>query len=199
MARGTLTTLLTLDPQTTLQWEAVVPMATNVFLLLEVCQMAFAAAAAALIIMASGLWIVGGGIGPGDLLMAFQAAAVIFVVIVASFMVVTLVLFRNRYFATFSFTREGVNHEGVRGYDESGSLFTWAMRPYPVTGLASGKRIRSKDLPWENVDTFVNFPSMRTIQLKRGRWHLVRLYTPDSDVHDRVVAYLTSRLRETGA
>lgn len=199
MSRRTLAEILTPDPAATLRWQAVVPMATNVFLLLEICQMAFAASAAAIMIMACGLWIVGDGLRPGDIALTLQATAAFFVVIVAAFLAVTLLFFRNRYFATFSFSGEGVTHEGIRGHDESGRLFTWAVRPFPVVGLVSGKRIRSKDLLWENVDGFVNFPSMRSIQLKRGRWHLVRLYTPDSETHGAVVAYLASRLRETGA
>lgn len=196
MTRKKLTEVLTSCPERTLHWEATVPIATNPFLLLEVCQMAFAAAAAGLMIMAVGAWLVGGGITPEDMLVMLQASAVFFIVIVAAFIIFALVFFRNRYYALFSLTDEGIRHEGIRGRDEGGLPFSWGIRPGPVKGLLLGKRTRAKDLPWDRVDRFVNFASMRSIQLKRGRWHLLRLYTPDAATHELAVAYLSRILRE---
>lgn len=194
-----LTEILTPDPKLTLQWEAVVPIATNPFIMAEICQMAFAAAAAGLIIMAAGVWIVGGGLRPGDLAIMLQASGFFFLVIVAAFLVIALFFFRNRYHALYSFTPKGIRHEGTRGKAEMGAPFTWGIRPSPVRGHVSGKSARAKDLAWDKVDGFTNFASMRSIQLKRGRWHLLRLYTPDAETHGRVVAHLAERLRETGA
>lgn len=199
MSRKKLADILTPDPAFALQWEAVVPIATNPFIMAEVCQMAFAASAAGLIIMATGIWIVGGGLAPGDLSVMLQASAVFFIVIVAAFLVIALVFFRNRYYALYSFTPQGIHHEGTRGRAEIGTPFTWSLRPESVQGYVFGKSTRAKDLPWDKIDRFIDFPSMRSIQLKRGRWHLLRLYTPDSETHERVVAYLAERLRETGA
>jgi hypothetical protein len=160
--------------------------------------MAFAAAAAGLVIMATGAWIVGGGLMPGDLGIMLQASAVFFLVIVTAFLVIALVCFRNRYYALYSFTPQGVHHEGTRGRAENGTSFTWSFRPLPVQGFVFGKSTRVKDLPWDKVDRFVDFPSVRSIQLKRGRWHLLRLYTPDSETHARVVACLSKHLKKAG-
>lgn len=199
MSGKRLTEILTPDPAFALQWEAIVPIATNPFIVAEICQMAFAAAAAGLVIMATGAWIVGGGLMPGDLTVMLQASAVFFIVIVAAFLVIALVFFRNRYYALYSFTPQGIHHEGTRGRAETGTPFTWGTRPEPVQGFVFGKSTRAKDLPWDKVDRFIDFPSMRSIQLKRGRWHLLRLYTPDSETHERVAAYLNDRLHEAGA
>ncbi len=199
MTRGKLTEILTPDERQTLQWQAVVPVATNPFILLELVQMSFAASCAGLVIMGSGLWLVGGGLQPGDIVMLLQASVAFFVIIVAAFLCVTLVFFRNRYYASYSCSRDGIRYEGVRGRDESGSLFTWAVRPFAVRGVPKGSAPRARELPWDKIDRFVSFASMRSVQLKRGRWHLLRLYTPDAETHERLVAFLAARLQEVKA
>lgn len=199
MERGKLTEILSQKTGTTCQWEAVVPIATNPFILVELFQMAFVGASVGLVIMGSGLWLVGGGITPGDIILLLGASGLFLVAIVAVFIAVSLLFFRNRYYALFNLTSTGVYHRVTRGHDESGVQFALAARPFAVRGGVSGKATKEKELPWEKVDHFADFPDMRTIQLKRGRWHMMRLYTPDIGTHNEVVAFLAKKIREEKA
>lgn len=184
------------DGKNSLQWEAAVPVATNPFTLVELFQTSFIGAGVALAIMATGVWVMGGGLHPGDVSLMLGGAAVFFVVVSCVFLLLGLTLFRNRYFALYHLTPGGIYHRTARGRDESGSPFLFGMRPLPVIGAVTGKKVREKDLPWEKVDRFVDFESMRSVQLKRGRWNMLRLYTPDPATHARVVAYLAARLEQ---
>lgn len=197
--QGKLAKILSQEPGTTRGWEAAVPIATNPFMLVELFQMCFTGAGVGLVIMASGLWIVGGGLQPGDLSLILGAAAVFLVAVAAVFIAVSLLFFGNRYYAVYNLTQTGVYHRVTRGHDESGQKFALAAKPYPVIGFVSGKTTKEKELPWEKVDHFVNFPDMRSILLKRGRWHMMRLYTPDTETHNQVAAFLSGKLREEKA
>lgn len=187
------------DRKQSIGWAAVVPIATNPFMLIELFQVSLVGAGVALLIMGSGLWIIGGGLHPGDVSLMAGGAAVLFVVVSFVFLVVGLLFFRNRYFALYHLTPGGIYHQATRGHDESGSPFLLSLRPVPVDGMVMGKKTREKDLPWDRVDHFIDFASMRSVQLKRGRWHLLRLYTPDAETHECVVAYLATRLRQVRA
>lgn len=199
MSRGSLADILTVDPKGSLKWEAVVPICTNPFTLVELTQMGLVSAGVGLIVMASGVWVVGGGLQPGDLGLMVLAAAMLLVIVIGVFLVVGLLFFGNRYFALYHLTPSGIYHQGTRGHDASGSSWYFGVRARPVTGFVTGIKTRTKELPWEKVDRFIDFPSMRSIQLKRGRWHMLRLYTPDEKTHTLVAAYLAERLRQARA
>ena len=199
MSQSRLAKILAPDAGSSFQWEAVVPIVTNPFIIMELCQMAFMAAAIGLVTMASGIWLVGGGLQPGDISFIFKAAGVFFLTLVIVFSTVSILFFGNRYFALYHCTPSGIYHQSTRGMDESGKRFTLALRPFPVEGMATGKTVRAKDLPWDKVDHFIDFASMRSVQLKRGRWHLLRVYSPDEETHERLVAFLAGRLRQKSA
>lgn len=199
MAHGKLTAILAHNPGTTCGWEVVVPIATNPFILMELFQMCFVGAGVGLVIMASGLWIVGGGLQPGDLFLLLGAAGMFLGAVASTFLAVSLLFFGNRYYAVYNLTKTGVYYRVTRGHDESGQTFAFAVKPYPMMGYVSGKTTREKELLWEKVDHFVDFPNMRSIQIKRGRWHMMRLYTPDAKTHNEVAAFLSAKLREEKA
>ena len=196
MAWSKLADILTVDPKGSLKWQSLVPICTNPFTLVELTQMGLVSACVGLVIMASGMWIVGGGLHPGDLTLILAAAGVFLAAVVGVFWLVGLLFFGNRYFALYHLTPSGIYHQGTRGHDRSGRDWYFGIRPQPVDGFVTGKKSQEKELPWEKVDHFIDFASMRSVQLKRGRWHMLRLYTPDEKTHSLVVAYLSERLRQ---
>ncbi|CAK7051828.1 MAG: hypothetical protein DELT_01077 [Desulfovibrio sp.] len=197
--RGKLSELLAPEPGTSYGWETAVPIATNPFTLMELLQMCLTGAGVGLAIMASGLWIVGGGLQPGDVSLLFAAAGVFLVAVAAAFIAVSLLFFGNRYYAEYNLTKTGVYCRLTRGRDQSGQKFAFAVKPFPVEGYISGKTTKEKELPWDKTDHFVNFPEMRSVQLKRGWWHMMRLYSPDAETHNEVVTFLSGKLREKKA
>ncbi len=196
MSRSRLADIVAQPPEESLQWQAVVPIGTNPFIVMELFQMALIGALVGLVIMASGLWLIGGGLQPGDVALMLGAAGVFLAAVMGAFLAVGFFCFGNRYYALYHCTPNGIFFQGKRGKDESGERFCPRMRPYPVVGLVMGKKSHEKDLPWEKIDRFIDFPDMRSVQLKRGRWHMMRLYTPDDATHARITAYLTARLRK---
>ena len=182
-----------------LRWEVRVPICTNPFMMVELVQLSFVGAALVLVTLASGLWFFGGGIAPGDIRAMVDTALVSLAALVAGFAAVSFLFYGNSYLAVFHLTPKGVYHQGIRGHDGSKGLFYWSCKPGPVKGALHIRSSREKDLPWEKVDGFTDFPGMRSVQLKRGRWHMLRLYTPDDATHAKVVAYLHKRLRSGSA
>ncbi len=199
MSEHRLVQLLDPEPEGSLQWRAGVPIATNPFILLELLQAGCVGGAVVLAVMASGLWLMGGGLQPGDVSTVLLTSLACVAAFALAFVVVAFVFFGNRYYAEYHCSYSGVYQQVTRGRDESGRRVPFASRPFPVAGAIKGGRSQDKDLPWEKVDHFVNFASMRSIQLKRGRWHMLRLYTPDAQTHARLAAYLAKILPERGA
>jgi hypothetical protein len=179
----------------TLRWEAVVPIGTNPFMLLELFQFALMGAGVSAVSLGFGVWAGEGGITMGDVVGALQISGMILAGVIAGFIVMAVVFFGNRYFAVYRIEEDGVYYESSRGSDGSGAWFTLRARPYPVTGDIKADRTCSRHLPWEKADRFQEIASMRVIMLRRGRRHLLRLYMPDAATHERVTAVLPQRLR----
>ena len=179
----------------TLRWEAVVPIATNPFMLLELFQFALVGAGVAVVLLCTGVWFTEGGLALADVEQALAVGGMLLAAAMVGFVLMSLLFFGNRYYAVYRIDAGGIYHEGRRGRDESGGLISLRCKPYPVTGaVASSGGVRSRHLSWEKVDHFQDIPSMRVVILRRGRWHLLRLYTPDAETHARVTACLSARL-----
>lgn len=178
------------------RWQAVVPIGTNPFLLLELFQFAFMGAAAMLLALCAGVWFTEGYITVADIVDSAAMAGLVLLAVIAGFIGISLLFFGNRYYAAYHLDPSGIYHEGTRGSDERKALFCLRLRPFPVVGAISAARTRSRHLPWNKVDRFQDIASMRVILLRRGHWHMLRLYTPDTETHDKVVQYLAERLRQ---
>lgn len=179
-----------------IRWRVTVPLGTNPFLLFELAQFALVGACIVLITLCVGIWITEDGIYESEIFSMLRIAAMVFLAIVAGFIAIAVLFFGNRYYATFHIDGGGIYHEGSRGSDERAEGVCLRMKPYPVLGAVTASRTRSRHLVWEKTDSFQDFSSMRVILLKRGRWNMVRLYTPDAATHERVMDVLAMRLKK---
>lgn len=68
------------------------------------------------------------------------------------------------------------------------------MRPYPVEGEIKATRSRNRHLVWEKIDRFQDIPGMRVVLLRRGIWHMLKLYSPDEATHAALVCYVRDRI-----
>jgi hypothetical protein len=196
MTRKTLQHVLAPLPENTegLRWQATVPLVTNPLLLLELFQFAFVGAAVVLVTLCVGVWITEGGLTLDDIVTSVKTASVVLLAIMAGFAGISALFFGNRYFAVYHMDSGGIYHEGSRGRDERRGIFL-GLRPAPVIGAVDVVRTRSQHLPWDKVDRFQDISSMRVVILRRGFWHLLRLYMPDEVTHQRVVQLLEQRLK----
>ena len=179
-----------------LRWQAVVPIGTNPFLLLELFQFAFVGATIVLLTLCVGVWFTEGGISAEDITNALSVAGMALLAVIAGFIGISVLFFGNKYYATYHMDSNGIYHEGARGNDECTAWFCLRLRPFPVIGAVKSDRTRSRHLTWAKVDRFQNIASMRVILLRRGRWHMLRLYSPDAETHGKVAEYLAERLRQ---
>lgn len=178
----------------TLRWRAVVPMATNPFILMELLQFAFVGACVVFIVLATGFWLTDEGLGNAEIMHSLGAAAYVLGAVVVGFVLVCVVFFGNRYFAVYNLDRQGIYHEGSRGSDERHEFIGFRARPYPVSGAVKADRTRSRTLMWEKVTAYQSMPGMRVIVLRRGSWHMMRLYMPDAETHAEVVRFLDATI-----
>lgn len=179
-----------------LRWRATVPLATNPFLLLELMQFAFVAASVVLTVICIGVWLTDSALTPGDAISSLWMSCLVFLGVLAAFAVISIFFFGNRYYAVYQTDASGLYYEGSKGRDERSGLFVYP-RAMPVLGDVRAKRTSGRHLPWEKIDRFQDFPSMRVIVLKRKFWHLMRLYTPDTETHAQVTFYLRQRLKKS--
>lgn len=194
MARKQLREVLAPAPEgeRSLRWRAAVPLVTNPLLMVEAAQFAFVGAAVVLVTLCVGVRVTDGVLTPDDVATSLKVSGLVFFAILAALAFVSVVFFGNRYFAVYSTDLSGIYHEGSRGRDERPGLFThW--RAMPVVGEVRVARTHGRFMPWEKADRFQDMASMRVIILKRGFWHILRLYTPDAETHERVARHLLER------
>ncbi|MDR0239128.1 MAG: hypothetical protein LBI88_02715 [Deltaproteobacteria bacterium] len=197
MAQKTLRDVLGPRPEDTsvLRWQTAVPMGTNPFLLIELFQFAFVGAAVVLLTLCVGVWFTEGSISTTDITVSLGVAGMVLLAVMAGFIGISLLFFDNKYYAIYHMDSDGIYHEGTRGNDERKEVFCLRLRPFPVVGAVRADRTRSRHLTWDKIDRFQDIASMRGILLRRGRGHMLRLYTPDAETHGEVVRYLAERLR----
>ena len=198
MVQKTLRDLFAPKPEDTgnLRWQAAVPIGTNPFLLLELSQFAVVGAAIAMLTLCVGIWFTEGRITGTDISNSLSIAGMVLLAVMAGFLCISVLFFGNKYYATYDMDLNGIYHEGTRGHDERKELFCLRLCPFPVVGAVCASRVRSRYMTWDKVDRFQEIGSMRVILLQRGRWHMLRLYMPDAEIHGKVVRYLAERLRQ---
>ena len=198
MTQKTLRAVLSPPPENTnsLRWRAAVPIGTNPFLLLELFQFAFVAGAIVLITLCLGVYFTEGGIAVEDIATSLHVAGFVLLGVMIGFIGISVLFLNNRYYAMYHMDHSGIYHEGTRGTDESNELFCLRFRPFPVIGTVRTNSTRSRNLTWDKVDRFQDISSMRVFLLRRNFWHLLRLYTPDAETHDKVARYLAEHLRQ---
>ncbi len=184
-----------LDEDGSLRWRAAVPLVTNPLLAVEAFQFAFVGAAVVLVTLCVGVWVTDGVLMPEGVAASLAVSGLVLLAILGGLAFVSIVFFGNRYFAVYRADSSGIYHEGSRGRDKRESAFIhW--RAMPVVGAVEAARTHGRFMPWEKADRFHDLSAMRAIILKRGFWHILRLYTPDADTHERVTSYLEGRLKK---
>lgn len=198
MARKTLSDILgqRQNDSGTFRWQAVVPIGTNIFMLVELFQFAFVGAAIILLSLCSGVWFTEGSVTMAEIRAAFSVSGMALAAVMVGFIAMALLFFGNRYYAVYRIDASGVYYEGSRGRDERKGWLCLRAKAFPVVGAVRARRTRSRHLLWEKMDSFQDIASMRVIILRRGRWQLLRLYTPDAATHVRVVEVLSKKLRK---
>ncbi len=179
----------------TLRWQVAVPICTNLFLLLELFQFALMSAALVLLVLCTGVWFTEQSIAIEDIASSVRIAGMVLLAVMAGFVGIAMLFFGNRYYATYHLDAGGIYYENTRGSDTRGGFPRLRFRPFPVVGPIRANHVKSRVLSWEKIDRFQDIASMRAIILRRGYWHMLRLYTPDSATHGEVVKYLTERLQ----
>ena len=178
-----------------LRWQAAVPLATNPILLLEVIQLALIGAAVVLAVLCVGVRLMSEALTLEDVLTSLWMACLVFLAVLAGFVAVATFFFGNKYFAVYHADSSGIYYEGSRGQDGRSGFFFY-MRTMPVISVVKIAGTSGRYLPWEKADRFQDIPSMRVIVIRRGFWHLLRLYTPDAITHKQVTHYLEQRLKK---
>ena len=178
------------------RWRATVPIGTNPFILLELFQFSFVGAAVVVLTLCSGVWFSEGGINLHDIKTSLYMGGLVLCGVMAGFVALAFLFFRNRYFVSCQMDSAGIYHETTRGSDARKSLFCLGVRPFPLLEPVTASRTRSRFLPWHKVDRFQEIASMRVIILYRGRWHMMRLYLPDQASYEQVVSLLHTVIKK---
>lgn len=177
-----------------LRWSAAVPLVTNPFLLADVFWFALLGGSLVFAILLSGVWFTEGALSPDDIQVSLQFACLTFGGCIAAYILLSLFFFKNRYFAVYELSDKGIYHEGSRGSDDRPSALFLHMRPCPVAGHVRAARTKGKNVSWSQANCFQDMQTMRVIHIKRGPWHVLRLYTPDKATHELAVKYVSNHL-----
>ena len=179
-----------------LRWRATVPIGTNPFILLELFQLAFVGASVVVLTLCSGVWFTEGGITLQDIQTSLYVGCMVLGGVMAGFVALAFLFFKNRYFVSCQMDSTGIYHETTRGSDARKGLFCLKTSPFPILEPVTASRTRSRFLPWHKVNRFQEIASMRVIILYRGRWHMMRLYLPDNACYEQVASFLHAMVKK---
>lgn len=179
------------DDTLSVRWEVDVPIITNPFVLVDIAR--FEIATFAIIFVAVSLpQIVYEGFTNIDQIAAiFRLCLLGVLIFAASFLVIGLAFLKNRYRATFVLNDMHIYYEAAKVGRGVGLLL--AVRPCEASAPQLPRSMK-REIPWNKVDQFHGFPSMRTILLKRGSWEITKLYAPDEATYAEALAYISGRM-----
>ena len=189
-----LETLLRDDDGDSLRWSADVPVVTNPFILVDFLRFLIATGMIIFVVAAIPQWAYTRDLSPPRLAAILRLCALGCAVFAACLFAAGFVLLRNRFRATFVLNPWHIYYETARGGRGLRLFLGW--KPAPTEGRFDGERAFAREIPWSKTDSFVGFPSVRTILLKRGIWEILKLYTPDEATYEKATEYLRGRLRE---
>lgn len=174
------------------RWRVEVPVVTNPFILSDFLRFSLIMAAVIFAMTIVPEWLYTGRITETQLLAILRLCGLGFSVYCGCLFAVGFLLLRNRFQATFVLSPSGIYYETAR-CKGAPSL---KLRPAPADEKSRPRRAFSRDIPWRKADSFVGFPSMRTILLKRGLWEILKIYAPDDEAYAKAQTFLCSRLRQ---
>lgn len=182
-----------------IRWSAEVPIVTNPFILVDFFRFLIVTAAIIFAMAAIPQWAYTDDLSPPRLGAILNLCLLGCVVFSACLFVAGFAFLRNCFRATFVLNPRHIYYETVRGGGPRGLSkirFFFGWRPEPVRENFEAGRSFAREIPWKKTDSFVSFPSVRTILLKRGIWEILKLYMPDDETHKKVEAYLSKRLKQ---
>lgn len=173
------------------RWETDVPIITNPFVLVDMAR--FETATFAIIFIAASLphAVYEGFTSISQIAAILRLCLLGVLIFAASFLIIGLAFLKNRYRATFVLNDMHIYYEAARAGGDVGLLL--AVRPRKASGPRPPRSV-GREIPWNRVDRFQTFPSMRTILLKRGLWEITKLYAPDEATYAEALAYISERV-----
>ena len=178
-----------------ISWEYGIPLATNPFMLWDFT--------AVTVISVLGFYLLLGIMGlvvNGEMVLPpFQAALIFIGILLGLFLLVSLLLFGNRFSATFTVDEQGVGYRvGSRGRWLTGAALAVGMlsrRPGLVGAALLAQARETGRYNWEDIRRTTVHRRLRVVSLDDG-WHTVlRLYCPP-DIFDEVVARVQAHVAE---
>lgn len=183
------------DDSVSVRWHVGVPIMTNPFILVDFARFILITVLIIFVMVLIPQWFYTRSIGTREVAALLKLCALGAALFTACFAAIGIFFLRNRYYALYVLNDRHIYYENIKGSDESG-FFSLALRPFPVKGRLNAVRVQRREISWQKVDSFVDFPAMRTILLKRGMWEILKLYLPDRAVHERARAFLEARLEK---
>lgn len=186
--------LLRDEDEDSLRWSADVPVVTNPFILVDFLRFVIVTAMIVFVVAAIPQWAYTHDLSAPKLAAILRLCALGGIVFSVCLFAVGFIFLRNRFRALFVLNPWHIYYETARGGKGLRLFLKW--KPAPPGERTPGERAFTREIPWSKTDSFVSFPSVRTILLKRGMWEILKLYMPDDETHAQVEAYLTKRLRK---
>lgn len=162
------------------RWSALVPIATNPLILLDVLLVLFVAGGAAVSALLLAQWFFAGFVSIANVAEAFLLALLLDALFLALFFAGVFLFLRNRYVAVYMIDERGIYCENIRPArftPPDGASF-FMTRAVLLSGQVDVSKSTVRKIYWREVARIEELPEIGVLVLKGRRGTLLRLYCP---------------------
>lgn len=183
-----------------LRWSALVPIATNPLILLDVFLVLFVAGAVAVSALTAAQWFFAGYVTLANIREAILLALLLDALFLLLFFAGVFLFLRNRYIAVYSIDDREIYCENIRpaGFTGPVGSSVFMMRAAPVSGPFNVAKSNVRKIYWREVTRIVELSEIGVIILKGKRGTLLRLYCPGEEIWSDVLSFFGKAFVERG-
>jgi hypothetical protein len=177
----------------TLRWFAGVPIGTNPLILMDLGMVLAILWAGSFVFLIFLQLLFGKTLNRIQISAAVGFASFLALFIIGAFLVISFLIFQNRYVALFRFDSEGVFCESIRkGPGSFRESMHW--RPFPIEPVLNAAKSVTRMVPWGRIHTLEPAAGLQVIFLKGTKKTLMRIYCPDQNTFEQALAFGRARL-----
>lgn len=178
-------------------WYVGIPLCTNPLIVLDVITLACILWGGGMLFVMLGQAAIGDGLTRDNVIASFYVGMYLALATLAAFLLMGIVIFRNRYAALYRIDAHGIYCEymrgGIRAIGNPGLFFGFAVEP-----VRDPRKTVEKRIPREDIRSLRVMGRARVIVVRGKRGNLVKIHCPDDAVLQKAQTLIRNTMAGSG-